>query len=231
MTISVIIPTLNESANITGLLDFLTCESKGIVKELIVVDAGSTDETVKLAKSHGVVVLETQIKNRAVQMNLGADLSTADVLYFIHADVKLLPDFAQDINNACKSGFQAGCFSYSFDSKKALLRLNAYFTKFNGVFCGGGDQTLFIDRKVFKQLNGFNEHFCIMEDFEFTRRIKKKYSFKLIQKRIVVSARKYDNNSWLRVQMANILVFTMFFLKFHPCKMKLTYNYLLKPIQ
>jgi hypothetical protein len=67
-----------------------------------------------------------------------------------------------------------------------------------------------------------------MEDFELVRRIKKNYNFAVIPKRILVSARKYDNNSWLRVQIANLSVFTLFFLSYHPAKLKLLYGRLLK---
>jgi len=230
MTISVIIPALNESSHISDLLNFLKCESKGVVKEVIVVDGGSRDSTVELAKSAGAKVITTSLPSRAVQMNLGAANAKSELLYFIHADVKLLPCFVDDILKSIELGYDAGCYAYIFDSDKVMLKVNSFFTKYRGIFCGGGDQTLFIRKEAFEALNGFNAEYCIMEDFEFYARIQKKYRFRLIPKRIKVSARKYENNSWLKVQLANFIVFTMFLFKFHPHKMKLTYNYVLKPI-
>jgi GT2 family glycosyltransferase len=109
-----------------------------------------------------------------------------------------------------------------------LLKVNAWFTQFNGLLSGGGDQTLFIRKDVFWELGGFDETYCLMEDFELVRRIKKKYNFKVIPKRILVSARKYEKNSWFRVQVANLIVFGLFFLNHPPSKLKVLYSRLLK---
>jgi rSAM/selenodomain-associated transferase 2 len=230
MTISVIIPTLNESAYMSDLINFLTCGSKEALSEIIVVDGGSTDNTVELARSAGAKVIATSLRSRAAQMNLGAAIAKSEILYFIHADVKLISTFIDDIFKSIEMGYDAGCYAYIFDSDKVMLRVNAYFTKYRGIFCGGGDQTLFIRKEAFDELKGFNTEYCIMEDFEFYARIQKKFRFRLIPKRIKVSARKYENNNWMRVQLANLIVFTMFLFKFPPRKIKLTYNYVLKPI-
>jgi GT2 family glycosyltransferase len=106
--------------------------------------------------------------------------------------------------------------------------MNAFFNRFNFVgMSGGGDQSLFITKKTFQKLDGFDEKYCIMEDFEIVKRIKKSYKFKLIPKSMIVSARKYGDNNWLKIQMANFLVFAMFAAHSSPEKMKSVYKKLI----
>jgi len=129
---------------------------------------------------------------------------------------------------AIGEGYPSGCYRYVFDSDNVMLKVNGYCTRFDRLMCRGGDQTLFITASAFKMLQGYNEHFTIMEDYDFLIRLRKKYRFKIIPKNIVVSARKYETNSWLRVQFANLIVFSMFFLGKHPETMRAVYKRLLK---
>lgn len=228
MKISIIIPVLNEAENLKELLPFFSKIKNQEQQEVIVVDGGSTDRTKEVVEKAGFRFLTCGIQSRTAQMNLGAKESNGDILYFVHADVRILPSFYEDILSSLNEGFQAGCFAYNFDSPGRMLRINSWFTQFNGLLSGGGDQTLFIRKDVFWELGGFDEKFCLMEDFELVRRIKKKYGFKVIPKRILVSARKYENNSWLRVQIANLIVFGLFFLDHPPTKLKALYSRLLK---
>ncbi|MCH6200605.1 TIGR04283 family arsenosugar biosynthesis glycosyltransferase [Aquiflexum sp. LQ15W] len=228
MKISIIIPVLNEANNINELLPLFRNVDNQKLQEVIVVDGGSTDNTKEVVERAGFRFVPCSIQSRAVQMNLGAKESFGDILYFVHADVRILPTFHEDIKSSIEDGFSAGCFAYNFDSPDSMLRINSWFTQFNGLLSGGGDQTLFIRKDVFWELGGFDEKYCLMEDFEIVQRIKKKYRFKVIPKRILVSARKYDNNSWLRVQLANLIVFALFFLKHPPIKLKTLYSRLLK---
>ncbi len=228
MKISVIIPTLNESENIGDLVAFIQQFGRKDIAEIIVVDGQSTDNTLMLAKLAGALTLTSSTRSRAAQMNLGVKYATGDILYFIHADVKLIPSFASDIKESIEAGFHSGCYRYVFDSAKSMLRINAYCTRFNRIMCRGGDQTLFVIKSVFDEFGGFNETFSIMEDYDFIIRLQKNYQFRIIPKNVVVSARKYETNSWLRVQVANLTVFIMFFLKQSPQKMKVVYGRMLR---
>jgi rSAM/selenodomain-associated transferase 2 len=227
MKLSVIVPTLNESKNISELIPFLVKQGGDFINEIIVVDGGSTDSTREIAASLGARVLLSDQKSRAVQMNLGALHATGNTLYFVHADTRPLGSFAADIQKALIKGYKAGCYRYRFDSESFLLRLNSWFTRFNGLFSGGGDQTLFITRDFFNTLGGYDTDFCLMEDFELVKRIKKKAKFYIIPKTMTVSARKYRQNSWLRVQLANLYVFTLFHFGVAPEKLKNSYAILL----
>lgn len=228
MKISVIIPTWNEAAVIGPLVRFILVNGPDSIAEVIVVDGASDDDTVQRAKQAGALILTCLERCRAVQMNTGIKYATGEILYFIHADVKLIPSFAVDVIEAIREGYDSGCYRYAFDSTKPMLRINGYFTRFEGIMCRGGDQTLFVTRSAFDHLGGFNEDFSIMEDYDFISRLRKKYRFKIIPKNVIVSARKYDTNSWLRVQLANLTVFIMYFLRRPPQKMKLFYKRVLR---
>ncbi|MFN3999414.1 TIGR04283 family arsenosugar biosynthesis glycosyltransferase [Algoriphagus sp.] len=227
MKLSVIIPTLNEAENIKELIPLLQKFGGDFISEIIVVDGGSRDDTCDIAEYLGAKVLKTEIRSRAVQLNLGAGFATANTLYFVHADTRPLKSFATDLQSALIKGYKSGCFRYEFDSNNFLLRLNSWFTRFNGLFSGGGDQTLFITRDFFNTLGGYDTKFCFMEDFELVKRIKKRTKFYIIPKTITVSARKYRDNSWIRVQLVNLYVFTLFHIGVAPEKLKKSYSILL----
>jgi len=227
MKLSVIIPTLNEAENIKVLIPLLQKYGGDFIAEIIVVDGGSRDDTCGIAAALGAKVLKTEVKSRAVQLNLGASKATANTLYFVHADTRPLNSFAEDLQVAMIKGYKAGCFRYKFDSETFLLKLNSWFTRFNGLFSGGGDQTLFITRDFFNTLGGYDANFCLMEDFELVKRIKKRTKFYIIPKTMTVSARKYRENSWLRVQLANLYVFMLFHFGVAPEKLKKSYSILL----
>ncbi|MDE0561415.1 TIGR04283 family arsenosugar biosynthesis glycosyltransferase [Algoriphagus sp. NF] len=228
MKLSVIIPTLNEEENLKALIPFLKKELAEKKHEIIVVDANSGDFSEEICLKHPVTFIRVERSSRAVQMNKGAMLAIGDTLYFVHADTRPVPGFFEDIERAVANGKLAGCYRYRFDSKHPLLKINSWFTRFNGILSGGGDQTLFIKKDLFDSLGGFNEQFCIMEDFELVKRIKIQYQFYIIPKSIKVSARKYENNSWLRVQWANLIAFKNFLQKRDPREIREQYYGMLK---
>lgn len=229
-SISIIIPTLNEAENLVRLIPFLIDLKKtGTIKiEIIVVDGGSEDNSKAIASNLGATVLTSQICTRAAQLNYGAKTAKGSILYFVHADSLPLKSLAEDIVDSIASGYRAGCFSYKFESNHPALKINSWFTRFNGFFAGGGDQTLFIEKSFFEDLGGYDEKFIIMEDFDLVRRIKKATKFKLIKKPIKVSDRKYRTNSWFKVQWANLIAMTAFKLGMKPERIKKLYTSRLK---
>ncbi|MGM0946271.1 MAG: TIGR04283 family arsenosugar biosynthesis glycosyltransferase [Bacteroidota bacterium] len=227
MKISVIIPTLHEIQNLQELIPLLQEELKNYPHEIIVIDGGSKDESATFCRQNGVLFESSGRSSRAVQMNLGAKLASGDMLYFVHADTRPLKGFYNDILKAVEKGALVGCYRYRFDSENFLLKINGLFTRFNGLFSGGGDQTLYIHRSIFKELGGFNEEYCIMEDFELVRRIKKRFRFHIIPRSIRVSARKYDQNSWFKVQWANLMAFTYFIQHRDPKEIRQLYHKML----
>ncbi len=206
-SISIIIPVLNEEEllrqNLPAILSRLSQDNY----EIIVVDGGSTDSSVGIATEHGLKIVESQVKGRAIQMNEGAINSTGQILYFLHADT--IPPFSFDelIRRSIDNGNDFGMFAYKFYPANFWLRLNAYFTKFDNLFTGGGDQSLFIKREIFDELQGFNETMPLMEDYDLYKRARLKYRYIILPERMTVSSRKYNNNSYLKVQMINLYTF------------------------
>jgi rSAM/selenodomain-associated transferase 2 len=227
MTISVIIPTVNEASIIENRVSFIRAHGGVAVVEVIVCDGDSDDDTVMHAEKAGARIICCAERSRASQMNAGAAKAWGDILYFVHADTQLISTFVEDIQESISGGYDAGCYRYVFDSEKLILKVNAWFTRFDLMLCRGGDQTLFVKKEVFRTLKGFDESFVIMEDYDFLKRLRKQASFRIIPKNVTVSARKYEGNSWLRVQFSNLLAFSMFRFKMSPKKIKIAYKKML----
>ena len=209
MTISIIIPTLNEAENIEKLVLHLQKFGGDNLLEIIVADGGSTDATCSIARQLGAKIVGS-VRGRAQQMNAGAAAAAGEVLYFVHADTLPPDDFLLFLNKALAENYALGCFRFRFDSPRWILKINAYFTRFDKIWCRGGDQTLFVRQSVFETLGGYRSDFLIMEEYEFIERARQQYAFKIMPADVMVSARKYETNSWLRVQIANLTVFRMY---------------------
>ena len=227
MLISVIIPTYKEATNIARVVEDLRRHDLNGAVEVLVIDANSPDGTAEVARRAGATVLQSPRPGRAAQMNFGAAQASGDILYFVHADVGIHPGYVAAIQAAVGQGHEAGCYRFRFDSRHPLLRINSYGTRFPGIMSRGGDQTLFITRTLFQQLGGFDEQFVIMEDFDIIVRIRRVASFVIIPQDVLVSARKYETNGWLRVQLANLTAFSLFFLKVSPGRIARTYKAML----
>lgn len=211
MIVSIIIPTYNEEENILQLLNYLKDNSDDRLAEIIVVDGGSRDQTVHIVKEAGFTCTISEKRGRAAQMNCGYKMSKGNLLYFIHADTKPPASYLDDLYHAMIEGYSAGCYRFRFDSDDLLLSINSYFTRFDRIMCRGGDQTLFITRKLFENLGAYQEDFMIMEEYNLIQKIQKAALFKIIPKDVIVSARKYEKNHYLKVNFANLVLFMMYF--------------------
>lgn len=209
-SISIIIPTYNESETIAELIQHLQAEDSGLIREIIVSDGGSTDDTVTLAANAGAIVIESPVKARSAQMNYGAARATGDILYFVHADTLPPRNFSRDIAEQMAKGKAIGRFCTRFRSNRLLLKCNAFFTRFDLFVCYGGDQTLYISRELFRSLKGYDEKMRIMEEYDLTERARKQSAYGIIHKPVLISARKYETNSWWQVQKANYTVVRMY---------------------
>lgn len=209
--ISIIIPTYNEADGIGTLIQYLQEHGGNYVKEIIVSDGGSMDDTISIATAAGAIATLSPNKGRAAQMNHGASIATGSIFYFVHADTFPPVTYASDILAAINSGYAFGRYRTKFDSDKKILLFNAWFTRFDLFICYGGDQTLFMQRKLFDQIGGFNDSMRIMEDYDIVTRAKSTGArYKIFSSDALVSARKYDTNSWIRVQTANYTIIRMY---------------------
>jgi rSAM/selenodomain-associated transferase 2 len=228
--ISVIIPAHNEKENLQKLLPELSnLASNHDVEVLVCLSRDTNDNSDKINGFKRLKHVSCSKKGRAVQMNDGAKTAKGNILVFLHADVKPPQNFFSDIKQTIDAGNDAGFFSYKFDKDNFFLKLNASFTTRDGIFTGGGDQCLFIKKEVFDKLGGFNENQVLMEDFEFFKRMKRKgVPYKIVNNDLIVSSRKYENNSYLRVNLTNFLLVLLFKVGYNPKSLKKLHNRLLR---
>lgn len=225
--ISIIIPVLNEADYIKKVLGAIS-ENTGSdrIKEILVVDGGSTDNTLSHALSYGATVISSE-KGRAAQMNFGAKKATGELLYFIHVDSMPPENFDLAILNSIESGNEVGCFQMQFNSNSRFLKFFGWCTRINHQLCRGGDQSLFITRKLFRETKGFNENYIIYEDNEFIQRIYKLRPFKIIPAKVTASARRYEERGMITLQWHYFMVHLKHFLGANP---KQLHHYYLKYI-
>jgi rSAM/selenodomain-associated transferase 2 len=170
--ISIIIPTLDEERSLPPLLAAI-CQ-QGTAHEVIVVDGGSRDQTVALARTVGVRTLVSR-SGRGTGMSVGAEVSCGDVLFFLHADSTLPLGALDRINQALSADANiiGGNFRLVFDGDTDFSRR---LTR----FCGWirllgfyyGDSGIFVRHSVYKAIGGFRP-IPVMEDWDFVRRLER----------------------------------------------------------
>lgn len=205
MKISVVIPTLNEEAYIRAAL--VNCRSD-LVAERIVVDGGSSDDTVGVARTSGAIVVRSP-RGRAVQMNLGATHSSGSVLLFLHCDTSLPEGFGLEIARIFQDrSVLAGAFQLRIAGSARALRLIEKAVYFRSRFFNlpYGDQALFIRRETFYRLGGFKD-VPIMEDFEMARRLRRVTHIGLSQLAVTTSARRWEKlGPWKTTAINQLLI-------------------------
>lgn len=209
MKLSIIIPTLNEARLIGRLLDRLLTEPAEQL-DIIVVDGGSKDETLKIVQSYPVRIFKSA-PSRAKQMNLGVEKAKFENLYFVHADTLPPLNYLEDWKELdSHPAIKAACYRSKFECDKRVLKINEYFTRFYWLAVRGGDQSLFISKTYFQDLKGFNPTHEIMEEYPLIEKMLADKTLKIIPKTILISTRKYDSRSWFKVNRANFVAFQMF---------------------
>ncbi len=190
--LSFIIPTLNETRVITKTLMALQpLRQQG--HEVILVDAGSEDDTVDLARPLVDQILESQ-PGRARQMNVGAAHAWGDTFLFLHADT-LLPEDANSLVAQALKKRPWGFFCVKLDSAHPLIKLVALMMNLRSCLSGigTGDQALFMSREVFEAEGGFAA-IPLMEDVELSKRFKRRVSRPaIIRRRLTTSARRWQH--------------------------------------
>jgi rSAM/selenodomain-associated transferase 2 len=198
MSLSIIIPALNEAEGIAAALQALQpLRAQGV--EVVVVDGGSRDDTATLARPLADAVLAAP-RGRARQMNAGAAAARGDILLFLHADC-LLPAAADGllIDGLLRARRSWGRFDVRIASRHPMLRIVALLMNARSRLTGiaTGDQGIFATRTLFEAVGGFPE-IALMEDIEISRRLKKYGPPLCLRHRIAVSPRRWEKHGILR---------------------------------
>jgi rSAM/selenodomain-associated transferase 2 len=194
--LSIVLPVLNEAAEIEAALTALTpLRARGC--EVIVVDGGSTDATLALARPLASHVLSTS-RGRARQMNAGAAVARGDVLLFLHADTRLPENADVLIADALRaSGRGWGRFDVQF--LHGALPLIASMMNLRSRLTGiaTGDQAIFVSRAAFESAGGFPD-IPLMEDIALCARLKRLSRPLCLGARATTSPRRWRKHGVMR---------------------------------
>ena len=196
--LSVVVPVLNEANRIERFLASLARTCPGA--EVIVVDGDSSDGTSDLVRKFPRVTLIEAARGRARQMNAGARVATGHALLFLHADTTLPPAAQGAIQDALRSpGVVGGRFDVCFDNPRPIFTLIATMMNIRSRLSGisTGDQGIFVRRDFFEAMGGYAA-IPLMEDVEFSRRLKRQGRLARLRLRVTTSARKWEREGALR---------------------------------
>lgn len=214
--ISVVIPALNAESTLTATLGALVSAAvDGVVREVIVVDGGSNDRTVKVAELLGADIIKTA-PNRGGQLRQGASTARFPWLLFLHADTVLAAGweaeavpFIRDV----EMGFRpdsAGVFRFRLnDSGLKARALEAGVRLRCGLFATPyGDQGLLISRALFDKVGGYGD-LPIMEDVDLARRLGRR-RLQFFDAQAITSAERYRREGYLVRALRNQLCLALY---------------------
>ncbi|MEN3368873.1 MAG: hypothetical protein V7609_1016 [Verrucomicrobiota bacterium] len=188
--LSIVLPVLNEAALIRNFL--LHLREVAPEAEIIVVDGGSHDGTASIAEPLADVVISAR-QGRASQMNAGAAVARGDVLWFLHADLRVPRDSLREIEHVlANQRTVGGCFRLRFPERQRIYRISDSVGNI-GVEVFGfalGDHGIFCWHEVFNQLGGYRD-VPILEDAEIYRALRSRGRMVQLHDEIVCSPRAY----------------------------------------
>ena len=223
MLVTVIIPTLNEENFIVETIQSARQDYAADEVEIVVVDGGSRDETLRLIPPD-VNVFHSK-PGRAVQMNLGAVNSRGEILVFCHADSHLPKGWREAvIEKLSWEGVSGGTFQTSILPATGVLKLRNRINYPADWRLMYGDQAQFMTRKVFEKFGGFPE-IPIMEDLEMSRSLRRLGRLVRIPLRVTTSSRRYSSRKPRQQWLLNIkCVFLYLYLGKTPEDIKKIYH-------
>jgi len=224
MTLSIIMPVLNEAAGIAEALHALApLRARGA--DVIVVDGGSADGTLELARPFADRVLSAP-RGRSSQMNAGAAAAKGDVLLFLHADTRL-PENADRLiaDGLARSRRQWGHFDVAF-AEGGALRLVATMMNWRSRLTGiaTGDQAMFATRAAFQAAGGFPP-IALMEDVALSARLKRAGRPLCLPARVTTSGRRWREHGLARTVLLMWQLRLRYLLGADPARLARDYGY------
>lgn len=220
----IVMPVLDEAETLVQRLQALQLlRDRGA--RIVVVDGGSRDDTLAIAKAHADLALLAP-RGRAAQMNAGAAACPADVLLFLHADTALPDDADTLVQRAMAGPCYWGRFDVRIDSPRRLLRLVSTAMSLRSRWTGiaTGDQALFVRHELFRQIGGFPE-LPLMEDIAISRALKHVGRPACLKARVTTSARRWERHGVWRTIFLMWRLRAAYFLGADPRQLAIQYGY------
>jgi rSAM/selenodomain-associated transferase 2 len=216
LRISVVIPSWRDTENLQSLLPGLATRER--ISEMIVVDASGDEKAERIALASGATFLACPRPNRGEQMNLGAAASSGAVLLFQHCDTCLEDAHLEAIEIALGDPkVVGGAFFRKFDGRHPRLMwlesVARFLTRRGGTLYG--DQSIFVRRDVFQRLGGFAK-IPLMEDVEFSRRLRAAGKIAVLDPPVASSARRHVRKGAWRTTIQNGLFIALYHLGVSP---------------
>ena len=221
--ISVIIPTLNAEKQLGPCLGALfEGVEAGLIRELIVVDGGSTDKTVSIARDVGAEVLETS-SSRGGQLRLGCEAAQGAWCLALHADTVLQAGWSETVAAHLSQG-RAGYFRLRFDAEGLAPRWVAGWANLRARVFGlpYGDQGMLLPRALYEAVGGYRD-MPLMEDVSLARRIGRG-RMAMLDAVALTSAGKYQTQGWLRRGVRNLWTLMRYFFGVSPERLAAAYR-------
>ena len=224
----IVLPVLNEAPTLASRLQALqSLRQRGV--RVIVVDGGSDDDTLDLARAHADMALVAP-RGRASQMNAGVAACAADIFLFLHADTQL-PEQADALVRAALSGDKVwGRFDVRIASANPLLRLVAALMNLRSRWTGiaTGDQAMFVRAELFNAVGGF-EDMALMEDIALSRVLNRHSPPACLHTTVSTSARRWEQHGVLRTILLMWRLRAAYFFGADPAQLALKYGYQPRP--
>lgn len=208
--ISIIIPTLNEEDYLPSLLKSIK-EQNFVDYEIIVADAGSNDRTLQIAKEYECKIVPGGLPAKG--RNNGAKVAKGEILLFLDADIMLpSPNFLEDcLSEIKKRNLKIAGLPLKANSKNILSRLylNIFYNRFiifTERLSAHAAMAIFIAKKLFDDIGGFDESIKLAEDHDMAQRAAKKEKFGIIRsQKILVSDRRFVKDGWIKTGIKYLL--------------------------
>lgn len=224
--LSVIIPSLNAADFLPASLAALAPAAiGGLIREVVVADGGSGDETCAIAEAAGARVIETR-RGRGEQLREGAKAVRGDWFLFLHADTVLETGWEEEASAFMRENdARAAVFTLAFDAKGLAPRLVAAGAMFRTRILRApyGDQGLLISRALYDRVGGYRD-LPLMEDVDLIDRVNRQGGFDVLASKATTSARRYERDGYAARVLRNALCIVLFRTGVDPVKIEKLYR-------
>ncbi len=210
-SVSVVIPVLDERDRLVACIEALRAQTRP-VEEIIVVDGGSTDGSLEVARAEGDVTTLEARGGRGGQVAAGTARARGDAVLVLHADSRLVTDAVERLMRALNAAPHAagGAFDADFENGSGRLRIVTTLNRWRARFAGisFGDQGQFFRRSALR--DGFPPY-ALMEDVELSLRLQEEGTILFLSRGLTVSARRWNERGTVR-NAARVISFVVEFL-------------------